>query len=162
MRTLLFLFAALTVSACRCGQLDEGSCTGTWGGKTLDDARLDAQSSMLLIYRETCASSDTHVYSLSWGGGEVTADFSFDGTAGPSSLSSRDYALPPATFKTFSVSPNPPAPEGMLTLGVRGLEGDRTGTLRLKNATEELTCTFAVSYETRGSRPSCGGSGDGD
>jgi hypothetical protein len=39
--------------------------------------------------------------------------------------------------------------------------GDRTGTLALKNATEEATCTFEVSYETEGVAPSCGSSGGG-
>ncbi|PZR07166.1 MAG: hypothetical protein DI536_28315 [Archangium gephyra] len=161
MRTLVLVMLTVSVAGCRCGPLDEGSCTGTWGGTTLNGATLDAVSRMVIVRRTSCLSEDTHVYALSWGNGAVTSNFSLNGNQ-PTVLTEKNYALPPTGFLTFSVTPEPPAPEGTLTLGIRGLEGDRTGTLHLKNATEEMTCTFGVSYETEGTRISCGGSGDGD
>ncbi|MGV3622879.1 MAG: hypothetical protein ACO1OB_18820 [Archangium sp.] len=161
MRTLVLVMLSLSVAGCRCGPLDEGSCSGTWGGTTLVDAGIDPSSGVVVLRRSSCLKDDTDVYSLSWGQGAVTANFSLDGNK-PSSLDEKTYPLPPTGFLTFAVTPEPPSPEGTLTLGLRGLSGDRTGQLLLKNATEEMRCTFAVSYETEGERISCGGSGDGD
>lgn len=161
MRTLLLFTLLLSLAGCRCGPRDEGSCSGTWGGTSLADAGLDDVSKMVLVRRTSCISNDTHLYALSWGGGAVTTNFSLNSNQ-PTALSEKDYALPPTGFLSFSVTPDPPAPEGTLTLGIEGLVGDRTGRLHLKNATEEMTCTFAVSMDTEGERVSCGGSGDGD
>lgn len=161
MRTLLLMLLTSSLAGCRCAPLDEGTCNGTWGGTTLNDAPLDPASRMVIVRRTSCLSEDTHVYALSWSNGAVTSNFSLRSNQ-PTVLTEKDYSLPPTGFITFSVTPEPPMPEGTLTLGVRGLEGDRTGTLHLKNATEEMTCTFGVSSETEGNRISCGGSGDGD
>ncbi len=161
MRLLLAAIGLVTITGCRCGPLDEGTCSGTWGGTTLTNAPLDPSSRMVIINRTSCASADTHVYALSWGDGAVTTNFSLNSNQ-PTVLSEKQYPLPPSGFLTFSVSPTPPEPEGTLTLGVRGLAGDRTGTLLLKSATEEMTCTFGVSSDTEGPRISCGGGGDGD
>lgn len=160
MRLVLVIFA-VTISGCRCGPLDEGTCNGTWGGTTLTNATLDPSSRMVIVNRATCSDADVHVYALSWGNGALATNFSL-ATNQPTVLTEKQYPLPPTGFLTFSVSPTPPEPEGTLTLGIRGLAGDRTGTLLLKNATEEMTCTFAVSSDTEGQRVSCGGGGDGD
>jgi hypothetical protein len=163
-KVALSLVLLLTVSGCRCGKLATGSCNGTWGGQTLTDATLDPSSRMALLYGATCADATVHLYELSWGKGTVATQFSFT-SGGPSILGGKTYPLPPSGFLTFAVQPTPPTPEGTLTLGLRGLAGDRTGELLLKNAQEELRCSFEVSYETEGIRPSCGssgGGGDGD
>jgi hypothetical protein len=160
-KTVLLLAVVLSISGCRCGKLAAGTCTGTWGGRTLDAAPLDPSSRMVLVYGATCADATVNLYELSWGKGTVATQFSFTG-GGPTILGERSYPLPPAGFLAFAVQPTPPEPEGTLTLGLRGLAGDRTGELLLKNANEELRCSFEVSYETEGVRPSCGGGGDGD
>lgn len=151
----------LSVPACRCVKLAEGTCTGTWGGVVLKGATLDPTSRMAVVYGATCADATVSLYELSWGRGALATQFSFI-SGGPTVLGARDYTLPPKGFTSFSVVPTPPSPEGTLKLGIDGFAGDRTGELVLKNATEELRCTFNVSYETQGVRPSCGGGGDGD
>lgn len=157
----LCLLLLLSVPACRCSKLAEGECTGTWGGTTLDRAPLDPTSRMAIVYGATCVEATVNLYELSWGKGSLATQFSFV-SGGPSVFGGQTYSLPPTGFTSFSVIPTPPEPQGTLTLGLRGLEGDRTGELLLQSATEELRCTFELSYETEGVRPSCGGSGDGD
>lgn len=151
----------MSMAGCRCGPVNDGACNGTWGGVTLNNAPLDEVSRAALIRRTSCASNDTYLYALSWGEGAVTANFSLNNNT-PTSLTEKNYTLPPTGFLTFAVTPTPPQPEGTLTLGLRGINADRTGTLLLKNATEEMTCTFLVSFDSEGERISCGGSGDGD
>lgn len=161
MRGLLLVSTLLAVGGCRCGKYTDGGCTGTWGGVTLQAAPLDRTSRMALVHGATCADRTVNLYALSWGNGALATQFTFI-NGGPTILGGTTYALPPPGFTSFSVVPTPPAPQGTLTLGIRGLEGDRTGELLLKSATEEMRCSFAVSYETEGVRPSCGGGGDGD
>lgn len=161
MQRALLVVVLASMSGCRCVKLAEGACTGTWGGVTLQGATLDPSSRMAVVYGATCADATVSLYELSWGRGALATQFTFTG-GGPTVLGGTEFPLPPARFLTFSVLPTPPPPEGLLKLGIEGLAGDRTGELLLKNATDEMRCTFNVSYETEGVRPSCGGGGDGD
>lgn len=158
MRLGLLLIAALALSGCRCGRRTEGSCSGKWGELTLEQALLDKTSRMVIVKRTACTDTDLKLYELSWGAGQLTSTFSFKG-GGPTVLGTSSYTLPPASFISFTVTPNPRPPTGTLELGIEGLAGDRTGTLVLRNGGDEMTCTFKVSYETEGNSPRCGGSG---
>jgi hypothetical protein len=158
---LLLALAVLAASGCRCGKLAAGACTGTWGGRSLNGATLDPSSRMALVYGATCADATVNLYELSWGRGALATQFSFV-RGGPTVFGEERVPLPPTGFLTFAVQPTPPEPRGTLTLGIRGLAGDRTGELLLESAQEQVRCTFEVSYETEGVRPSCGGGGDGD
>ncbi len=154
MRFAFITLLLLTISGCRCGRLTQGTCDGTWGGTTVSGASLDASSRMVVVRKKTCEGVDAFSYDLSWGKGAIAATFNLDANA-PSVLSAKEYTLPAAEFTTFIIQPTRPEPTGTLTLGLRGMEGDRTGTLHLKNESEELTCTFAVSYETEGTLLFC-------
>lgn len=161
MRSIVLLGVLVSVSGCRCGKYTDGSCTGSWGGVSLQGASLDRTSRMALVYGATCANPTVNLYALSWGNGALATQFTFV-SGGPTILGGTTTTLPPKSFTSFSVVPTPPDPQGTLTLAIRGLEGDRTGELVLRSPTEEMRCSFAVSYETEGVRPSCGGGGDGD
>lgn len=154
MRLALVAALAFTLAGCRWGKLTEGACTGTWGGRTLTGATLDGSSQMRVVRKQTCDGHDTFTYALSWGDGGVTARFDLVND-GPSVTGARDYVLPSDALKNLVITPGEVAPTGSLKLGLRGLEGDRTGTLVLKNNTEEMSCTFAISYETEGSLLYC-------
>lgn len=160
MRRAFALLVLITLTGCRCGRLTDGTCEGSWGDATLVDAPLDRTSRMTVVRTQQCGEPDTFKYDLSWGGGRFTMRFDLK-EAAPTVLAAKTYSLPSTDLMNFAVSPDEEA-TGTLKLGLRGMEGDRTGTLHLKSASQELTCTFAVSYETEGTLLYCDPPDGGD
>ncbi|MGV3622878.1 MAG: hypothetical protein ACO1OB_18815 [Archangium sp.] len=160
MRLTAVMLSLLVVSGCRCGRMTEGTCDGSWGGATVAGAELDKSSRVVVERKKTCQDVDVVRYELSWGNGAFATRFNLKGGA-PTVLAAKEYKLPSSEFMSFDTTPSQ-APEGTLTLGLRGMEGDRTGTLVLKNAAQQMSCKFAVSYETEGTLLSCDPSDGGD
>ncbi len=160
---LVALMASLSFSGCLCSAPPSGECTGTWGGQTFDKAVVDPSSTVVIVNKKTCAeTTQLKRYDVSWGGSKVGFKLTFT-SGGPTILGGTTTAVPPPVgpFLTFSVTPEVPSPTGELKLGIKGL-GRRTGTLTLSNATESLSCSFDMDYQTEGARISCGGSSDFD
>lgn len=128
------------------------------------DAGLDSSSRFAIQRTQVCTLPDVKFYSLSWGGGALSTEFSFR-SGGPTSLSPIDYPLPgnPA-LDTFSLTPPiPDGGSGTLRLTILGIGGRRGGTLELSAGAEQLSCSFDVPYGTEGQKVcASGGGGDGD
>ncbi len=166
MRRLLIAIAVATLAACDCsGGPPKGVCNGTWNGVSYADAGLDETSRFALQRTQICTLPDVKFYSLSWGGGALTTEFSFR-SGGPTSLSPASYPLPPSSaLETWSLSPTiPDGGSGTLRLTILGISGRRGGTLELSAGAEQLSCAFDVPYDTEGQKvcASSGGGGDGD
>lgn len=160
MRFTVVMLSMLIISGCRCGRMTEGTCDGSWGDATMANATLDKSSRVVIERKKTCADVDVVRYELSWNNGAFATRFSLKGGA-PTVLAAKEYTLPSPDFTSFDTTPSQ-EPRGTVTLGLRGMEGDRTGKLVLKNAAQEMSCSFAVSYETEGSLLSCEPADGGD
>lgn len=153
MRFTVVMLSMFILSGCRCGRMTEGACDGTWGTASVKDAALDKSSRVVIERKKTCEDLDVVRYELSWGNGAFATRFSLKGGA-PTILAAKEYRLPSSDFTSFDTTPEK-SPEGTATLGLRGMEGDRTGKLVLKSGDQEMSCSFAVSYETEGTLLSC-------
>lgn len=160
MRFTVVMLSLFILSGCRCGRMTEGACDGTWAGATVNEATLDKSSRVVVERRKTCQDLDVVRYELSWGNGAFASRFSLKAGA-PTVLAAKEYRLPSTDFTSFDTTPSK-SPEGAVTLGLRGMEGDRTGKLMLKSGTDEMSCSFAVSYETEGTLLSCDPPDGGD
>ncbi|PZR07167.1 MAG: hypothetical protein DI536_28320 [Archangium gephyra] len=160
MRFTAVMLSLFVLSGCRCGRVTEGTCDGAWGTATVKGAELDKSSRVVIERKKTCEDLDVVRYELSWGNGAFATRFSLKGGA-PTVLAAKDYRLPSSEFMSFDTTPEK-SPEGTVTLGLRGMEGDRTGKLVLKNGGQEMSCSFAVSYETEGTLLSCDPADGGD
>ena len=160
---LVVCVVVLSAAGCLCSGPPTGECTGTWGGATYEKALVDMASKVVIVRATTCGAASLKRYEISWK--ERSLVMSATLFNGPSILAKTTDVLPPdagSRFVTFSITPDPPVPTGTIELGITGIQGRRTGTLSLSSATESLTCTFEVPYESEGQRLSCGGSGDSD
>lgn len=147
------------MTGCLCSGPATGVCNGTWGGVTISDAGVDAESRVVIERSGVCGVSDLNKYDISWQVDAVQLALSYR-TGGPSILASQTYdLLAPTGLETFSLTPTTPTLAGTLELAIEGVQGRRTGTLKAVSGTDSLECTFNVAYDTIGPRASCGSGG---
>jgi hypothetical protein len=170
-RCLWGLFLSLSVAACGDGGPSTGQCTGRIGTTSVDGP-IDSEASQIHRIRKTsCATVDTAIFELSYGGGamKIRGVGPWSNVGGMVAFTTATYPLPPTSESTIlrswellSPTSQPTFSSGTITLHSAPPRQQGSFQMRFDDGSA-VDCSFDLRRgETEGEDIDCGDGGDFD